>query len=329
MTEAKKEYKHFKNQDTVYDLIEQIKNRHNRSYSQLIDEMISQIKNYFERAFVADTAPSRFGKVGSNQVRQRLLIGLSGGIDSSAVTYLAVNAVGKEAVLPVTMPARPDDDSVHFSALIRDALKFDEPDAPYFIDIEPIVQTHMSVMNGMVEKQVQLGTNHHEQSFEQKMRSGNFGSRVRIAVLSDLQRSIRGRILGTVNRTEFCQGYSTKFGTPVSYDFGVLNELYKIDIYEIAKLLGVPSIVLTTPPSTGYFAGQTHEGELGASIEEQDIFAYLLFERNMDPSQIADQYGGNEKFANIMKRRFEVSEHKRVMNKLQEHVRISQVPLQM
>jgi NH3-dependent NAD+ synthetase len=87
--------------------------------------------------------------------------------------------------------------------------------------------------------------------------------------------------------------------------------------------------VLDAPPSTGYFAGQTHEGELGATVEEQDIFAYLLFERNLDPATIAARYGASEAFARVMQQRFVISEHKRVLNGLQEHVRISHVPLTM
>lgn len=324
---TKKHFRHFDNPATVYGLIEEIKSRHQSTYEEVIEKIVLQIQGYFERSFPKGSNPTRFNKVKSGLVKEKFLIGLSGGIDSSVVTFLAVKAVGRDCVLPITMPARPDDESVYMSSLVRKVLNFEEPEAYYLINLEPIIQVHMSVMNELAEKQLHLGANHKLQTIEQKMRSGNFGSRVRIGVLSDLQRAIRGRILGTVNRTEFCQGYSTKFGTPVSYDFGVLNELYKVDLYEIAHLLGVPQEIIQTPPSTGYFAGQTHEGELGATIEEQDIFAYLLFERNLTPSQMALQYGANEDFAYTIKHRFDVSEHKRVLNKLQEHVHVSRVPL--
>jgi NAD+ synthase len=324
-----KRFRHFNDSATVYALIAQIKARHDCSYEALAETMVVQIRGYFERSFAASRQPSRFASVGSSQVRERFLIALSGGIDSAVVTYLAVRAVGADAVLPVTMPARPDDESVALAALVRDDLQFDEPGAPYLIDLEPIVQAHMRTMTALPEQQLQLETSHAAQTIEQKMRSGNFASRVRVAVLSDLQRAIRGRILGTVNRTEYCQGYSTKFGTPISYDFGVLDELYKIDGYELGKVLGVPEQVLAAPPSTGYFAGQTHEGELGATIEEQDIFAYLLFERNMEPAAIATEYGASEAFARVMQHRFDVSDHKRALNARQEHVSVSRVSLTM
>ena len=320
-------FRHFADPATVYGLMAQMGARHRRSYAALADEIVAQLRAYFHRSFAGGSPPSRFAGVGSTQVRPRFLVGLSGGIDSTVVTYLAVRAVGRDAVLPVTMPARPDDESVGLARLVRAALGFAEPGAPYEIDLKPIVQAHMGLMSALAAPQVRLGARHTEQTLEQKMRSGNFGSRVRVAVLSDLQRAIRGRILGTGNRTEYCQGYGTKFGTPISYDFGVLDELYKVDVYALGRVLGVPEAILTAPPTTGYFAGQTHEGELGATVEEQDIFAYLLFERGLSPVALAAEYGASEAFARVMQQRFEVSEHKRVLNGLQEHVRLAAVPL--
>lgn len=87
-------------------------------------------------------------------------------------------------------------------------------------------------------------------------------------------------------------------------------------------------MILDVPPSTGYFAGQTHAGELGASLEEQDIFAYLLFERPLTSAAITRDYGASEEFARVMQHRFVVSAHKRALNGRQEHVRITAVPLQ-
>ncbi|MBA3530763.1 MAG: NAD(+) synthase [Ardenticatenales bacterium] len=324
-----KHYRHFEDAATVHALVEEIQGRHGCSYEQLAERLIVQLRDYFDGSHYAGGQPSRFQNVGSGQVRQRYLVALSGGIDSTVVTYLAVRAVGRESVLPITMPARPDDESVGLAALVRYDLGFSEPGAPYIIDIEPIVQQHMHAMSTLSEPQLHLGREHASQALEQKMRSGNFGSRVRVAVLSDLQRAIRGRILGTVNRTEYCQGYGTKFGTPISYDFGVLNELYKVDINELARVLAVPEAVRDALPSTGYFAGQTHEGELGASIEEQDIFAYLLFEKNMAPEEIAATYGASAEFARVIQYRFDVSEHKRLLNGLQPQVRLASTPLRL
>ena len=62
-----------------------------------------------------------------------------------------------------------------------------------------------------------------------------------------------GRVLGTGNRTEFVQGYAAKYGTPISCDFGILDEFYKTEIHELAKVLGVPKEIIGSKPSTGYY----------------------------------------------------------------------------
>lgn len=323
-----KHFRHFAKQETVLTLIDEIKNRHSTNYESLIDSICTQISNYFFQQFPhADRTAgrSRFSGKEDSIIRPRYLVGLSGGIDSSVVTALAVKALGKEFVLPITMPARPDDaQSVGMAASMRNFLGYKEKDnLPYIIDIEPIVRSHIEVMTAQSSAQIQLGGSYYAQNKEEKMRSGNFASRIRTAVLYDFARSVRGRVQGTVNRTEFCQGYNAKYGTPISYDFGVLNELYKIDIYEIAKHLHLPSEILEAEPTTGYFEGQTHEGELGASIEEQDIFAYLLFEKNLAPEFIIKEYQANPEFVEIMCYRYQVCDHKRILNELQSQVHLS------
>ncbi|HEY1013069.1 MAG TPA: NAD(+) synthase [Herpetosiphonaceae bacterium] len=320
-------HRHFADQAAVPALVAEIAGRHGRPAAAILDDLARQLREFFDQSFASDTAPSRFAAAGSALVRPRALVALSGGIDSAVAVFLAVRALGREAVLPVTMPGRPGDESPELAALVRDALGFDEPDAPYLIDLAPLVAEHMRLMSALPAEQLRLGLSHADQRREQKMRSGNFASRARVAVLSDLQRAIRGRIIGTVNRTEYCQGYGTKFGTPISYDFGLLNELYKVEIYELGRLLGVPQLILDTPPSTGYFEGQTHAGELGASIEEQDIFAYLLFERRLSPDEIAARYGASAEFARVMERRWHVSAHKRALNGLQPYARVAASPL--
>ncbi len=323
-----KVFRHFKDAEVVYELLDEMRRRHGRSYHQIAVEMAEQIGKYFDREFKRSTNPSRFAEADQSVVRERLIVALSGGIDSTVVVFLGKLAVGGRQLLPVTMPARPDDPSTKLAALTRAQLGFNEPGLPYEIDIQPMLETHMRIMHGY-GAQMQLGTHYRDQTKEHKMRSGNIGSRARVAVLYDLQRAIRGRILGTSNRTEFCQGYSTKFGTPISYDFGVLDDLYKVDIYELAKVLGVPNAALEADPSTGYFEGQTHEGELGASLEEQDIVSYLLFEKNFSVPEVVSRYGISEKFANTMQHRWDVSGHKRMLNKDQERVRVARYQLSM
>jgi NAD+ synthase len=318
-----KTFKHFQDQAVVGALMDEMRDRHGRSYEAVIDGMVADLGAWFEAEFGASQSPTRFRGVASGLVRERYLVALSGGIDSTVVTYLATRAVGVDRVLPITMPAHPEDDSPRFAALVREHLGFREPGAPYVIDIAGVVREHARLMTGLGDGQLDLAGGYEAQSREQRMRSGNLGSRVRVAVMYDLQRAIRGRVLGTSNRTEYCQGYSTKFGTPISYDLGVLDDLYKVDVYEVGRRLGVPAEILAAAPSTGYFPGQTHEGELGATLEEQDVFAYLLFERSLSPEQVAHRYGASLAFARVMQRRWDVSLHKRKLIAGQDRLRVA------
>ncbi len=324
---TKKIFRHFRDRGTALTLIEEIKARHGRSYEEVIESAAGQIRQYFASAGWG--IANRFDNVPAEKlalVRPRLLVALSGGIDSAVVTYLAVRAVGVQRVLPVTMPMRPTDDSVRMAAMVRDDLGFNEPRAPYEIRLDRFVDEHRETMNAL-DPQLTLGDNNATSSREQLFRLGNFISRVRINILYDLQRAIRGRVLGTMNRAEYCQGYGVKFGAPDAYDFGVLSDFYKIDIQEMALRLGVPETIRDAAPSTGFFDGQTHEGELGATVEEQDIFAYLLFEKRLGDAEIIDRYGANPEFIDLTRERFAIAQHKRAMMTGIPHVRVAQTPL--
>src|SRR5688572_24747209 len=98
---------HFKDPGTVPTLIERMRKRHNKSAEELRDDIERQLKAYFDREFNGGARPSRFSRGDDKSVRSRFLFGLSGGIDSSVVTALAVRAVGKDAVLAINMPAHP------------------------------------------------------------------------------------------------------------------------------------------------------------------------------------------------------------------------------
>lgn len=304
------QYENFKNPGQLLDVVNHITSK---DYPALVDNIIKRLRKYFDQTF-AGPRPSRFSDSDNSLVRPRFLVGLSGGIDSAVVTYLAVKAVGVEQVLPVTMWTEQDD-SKFLSRIIREDLGFQEPTAPYLIGI-PSMKSMLPHIGLSPDKEILY-------------RAGNMASRIRVAILYDLQRAIRGRILGTQNRTEFCLGYGAKFGTPSSYDFGVLDDLYKVDIYEIAKVLKIPDEVVQTPPSSGFWPGQTHAEELGASIEEQDAISFILFRE--DDSRIGNEhlltdFDIDSQFSKSMLNRWDESHHKRALSQSQPRVRVFQKP---
>jgi NAD+ synthase len=303
---SKKAYKHFADTDILFGVIDEIKDRFAFTYAELADRMCQEIREYYEHIPEVSYPPTR-------TVRPKLVLGLSGGVDSSVVAYLAVKAVGAADVLPLTMPARDNDECVRLSSLVRKELKISDASVQYVIPILEIVKQEIDTINKLKWTGIQIDTENDTQNDMDRMRIGNFASRARIAVLYDIARKINGKILGTGNRTEFVQGYAAKYGTPISFDFGVLDELYKVDIYALANVLAVPDEIITRVPTTGYFPGQTHEDELGATWEEQDALAFLLFEKRMKMEEIMGRYEVSKGFIETMLRRYQRSKEKRML----------------
>ena len=195
-----------------------------------------------------------------------------------------------------------------------------DPSVQYVISISEIVRKEIEVVNSLRWEGMSICTAGQDQTDMDRMRIGNFSSRTRIAILYDIARRVNGRVLGTGNRAEFVQGYAAKYGTPISFDFGVLDELYKRDIYELAKVLHLPKEITVRIPSTGYFPGQTHEAELGATWEEQDALAFLLFEKGKGKEEIVNEFEIQKPFVETMLRRYERSRDKRMLR--QPHIKI-------
>jgi len=303
-----KEYQHINNQE-LSKILQLIKARIPGGYPKLLRAIVSDIHQYY------DSIP----KVDANGKHKepQLIIGLSGGIDSSVVTALAVRAVGPKNVVPIILPHYYDPDSIWRANLLRTKLGLGKWNKRLTLNIEKVVQTKRDLMNDLKWPAVRIDSENHSD----KIRIGNFASRARVSFLYDLQRTLNGRVLGTGNRTEYVQGYAAKYGTPISCDFGVLDELYKTDIYELGRLLQIPEEIMNVKPSTGYYIGQTHENELGATLEEQDAAAYLLFEKNLTLKHASDRYGFSISFLEKMNERYVVSTHKRILQ--QPHIQIS------
>jgi NAD+ synthase len=219
------------------------------------------------------------------------------------------------------MPAREDEiESLRNAELVRSNLGIDEQDFPFVIPIGNIIKEQLGTINSLGYGDITIETSLAAQSLDDKIRFGNFAARTRVAIIYDLARHLNGRVLGAGNKTEFVQGFAAKYGTPFSCDYNILYELYKLDVFELANLLNVPKKIIDSTPTTGYYQGQTHEAELGASLEEQDALAFLLFEKQVDAKSIIWKYGVNPDFVELMISRYERSLHKRMLQ--QDYVKI-------
>ncbi len=119
------------------------------------------------------------------------------------------------------------------------------------------------------------------------VRRGNVMARTRMIVLYDQSEAFKGLAVGTSNKTELLLGYGTLFGDMASA-LNPLGDLYKTQLRQLARALGVPSSVIEKPPTADLWAGQTDEGELGVSYEMADQILYMLVdERQPEDAVVA------------------------------------------
>lgn len=176
-----------------------------------------------------------------------VVVGLSGGLDSSVVAVLSQRAVG-DKVLGIVMPcySNPaDEEDVH---LLR--VKFG-------VKIERVV------LDPVYDKLLEILPSGN------RIAQANLKSRLRMLTLYYFANKLNYLVAGTGNKSEIMVGYFTKYGDG-SADFLPLGGLLKTQVIELAKELGIPSKIIEKIPTAGLWEGQTDEGELGISYAELD-----------------------------------------------------------
>lgn len=199
----------------------------------------------------------------------RAVIAMSGGIDSSVSCILTVRALGKENVFPIFLP---------YGKLNPQGVI----DALQIIKMLEIPQKNLTQIN--IEDSV-----NNLAGFDPKMnliRKGNIMARIRMAFLFDQAKKRKALVIGTENKSEYLLGYFTRFGDEAS-DIEPLRNLYKTQVYELAKFLNLPKGILTKKPTAGLWENQTDEGEFGFTYEEADKILYSYFEEKLSLKEIA------------------------------------------
>lgn len=181
-------------------------------------------------------------------------VGLSGGVDSAVVCTLCAKALGPENVWAVKMPYRTSSPS-------------SIEDADTLID-----QLNVNAVTVYVTPLVEAYSEGRDLS---PVRLGNITARCRMIVLYDMAAELRGLVAGTGNLSEGKLGYTTLHGDSAC-DFSPIGNLYKTEVYQLARCLGVPECIINKPPSAGLWTGQTDEGELGYPYSEIDKLLIAL-----------------------------------------------------
>lgn len=188
----------------------------------------------------------------------RTVLGLSGGVDSALVAYLAAEALGPENVWGILMPYRTSNpqSAEHAELVVRETgIRAERVDISAPVDA--YFETHPDASD---------------------VRRGNKMARERMSVLYDHSAKLDALVLGTSNKTELFLGYGTIHGDLASA-INPIGDLYKTQVWALARAMGVPQVIVDKQPSADLWAGQTDEAELGFSYDEVDELLFFMIER--------------------------------------------------
>ena len=220
---------------------------------------------------------------------ERVVIGLSGGVDSSLVAFLAAEALGPENVLGVRMPYRTSSpESLEHAQLVIDALGIQG----LTVNISAAVDGLAAAIGGAPDP----------------ARLGNVMARTRMITLFDLSAARQALPLGTGNKTERLFGYFT-WHADDSPPVNPIGDLFKSQVWALARHVGVPEVIVAKPASADLIQGQTDEGDFGISYPRADAILHwiLLGYRNPEIAEL----GYTEAEITLVRKRLDSTHWKR------------------
>jgi len=219
-----------------------------------------------------------------------LIFGMSGGIDSAVIAYLCARVLKKNTlafVLPDSKitPKKDTEDALKMIELLGIEYKL--------LDINLILSQYSKFLE------------------PNDLAIGNLRARIRANLLYYYANVKNYLVVGSSDKSEFLIGYFTKFGDG-SADILPLVSLYKTQIRELAKILGVPDNVIAKKSSPQLWLGHVAEEEIGTTFEEIDLILYCLYEKNMTVNEVAKTTKIQRDIVDKIQLRYKNSQHKRI-----------------
>lgn len=230
-------------------------------YESVKELLIDFIKDYVKKAGV-----------------RGVVLGLSGGVDSSLVATLACEALGPKKVLGIMLPvdAEKDDKNVEDATLLAEKLGIQHE----IFELKQAVAAYKSLNLD-------------------KVALGNLTARLRMVTWYARANQQNRLVLGTGNKTELMIGYFTKYGDGGT-DILPIGNLYKTNVWDLSKHLGLPEKIIEKAPSAGLWQGQTDEGEIGITYPELDSILFLTLEKRLTEKEIVEWGISKEKVEKVL-----------------------------
>ncbi len=221
----------------------------------------------------------------------RAVVGVSGGVDSSLSCALAAEALGPENVLAVRMPYKTSSpESLEHAQMVIERFGVHSATIPITEMVDALVAYDPEMS---------------------RRRKGNIMARARMIVLYDQSEAFGGLVVGTGNKTEILLGYTTLYGDSACA-LNPIGDLYKTQVRQLARAMGVPEVIIQKPPSADLWVGQTDEDELGFTYEDVDRLLYLLVDQRYRPEECVEA-GFDEAFVRAVVERVRRNQFKRML----------------
>jgi NAD+ synthase len=219
----------------------------------------------------------------------RAVVGLSGGVDSALTLALVCRALGAESAITVIMPYRGSSPSSERDARLV-AAQLDT--TPVLIDISPQIDAYFASVPEA-----------------HRNRRGNKMARERMSILYDISLARGALVVGTSNKTELLLGYGTIHGD-MAHALNPLGDLYKTQVFALARHLGLPAAVIEKAPSADLWEGQSDEDELGFEYAQVDLLLHHMVDERRSRAELR-ALGFADSFVDQIRRRVRDSQYKR------------------
>ncbi|MFH1867590.1 MAG: NAD+ synthase [Candidatus Omnitrophota bacterium] len=230
---------------------------------------------------VANKLTDFISKSVKNKGFRKVVLGLSGGLDSTAVAYLSKRALGPSNVIGILMPY-----GKLSSASVKDAKR---------------VAMRLKIMTNNIDISDSIDAYFKKEKSADCIRRGNKMARERMSILYDMSKKYNALVIGTSNKTEALLGYGTIHGD-CAWAMNPIGALYKTQLKDLSRHLGVPSDIINKAPSAGLWDGQTDEDELGYRYEDIDRLLFFMVDKRLSDTALANKGFGRKFIIDIRKK---------------------------